>query len=245
MGINYNPRIVTHNIQLYYDTHNPKCYTPLTTTLYDLSNNGNNGIFINPAYSNDGVYDNMIYYDGTGTGDGLSDGSRVEFPSIACNSNPSLYPNGRTLIWVAKPEDTARRGLIYGSDTINHLEQFDAASFRTEARLQNGYSFGASNCIITAYVYDMFAIVFNNDDTTPTAKWYQNGISFYEKSMINSTPETDYFEPNALGRETGSTSYTYAPSYKGFIPIFMSYSIALTDAEVKQNFIALRGRYNL
>lgn len=246
MPVYGGPKIIENNLELHYDLHNRKCYMPGTINIYDLSENNNNATFIYPVYANDGIKDNMVYYDGTGNGEGTADGSRVDFNNYpAVSSNPSYAPNGRTIMWICKPEDTNRRGLIVGHSTINHLEQYNSTTFRTEARLQNGYSFGSNNCTITANKYDFWAIVFNNDSVNPTAKWYQNGYSFYEKTMINGNSQHDYFEPFHLGRETGTTSYHYAPSYKGFIPVFISYNATLSDFDILWNYNILKGRFGL
>ena len=98
MAFSSGTSIVQDGLTLYFDTHNQKCYAPLDTTLYDLSGNGNNGVFVNPAFGDDTIESDMPYYDGTGTGTGTADGSRVDFSAAACTSNPASYPDGRTLI---------------------------------------------------------------------------------------------------------------------------------------------------
>jgi len=98
MAFSSGTSIVQDGLTLYFDTHNQKCYAPLDTTLHDLSGNGNNGVFVNPAFGDDTIESDMPYYDGTGTGTGTADGSRVDFSAAACTSNPTSYPDGRTLI---------------------------------------------------------------------------------------------------------------------------------------------------
>jgi hypothetical protein len=203
----------------------------------DISGNGNHCDIDYMSFDGTG----RLWYDGTGTGNGTADGGRVDFPNTACvTSNPAITQE-RTLSWWMKSYDTARRGLLVGSSTINHLEQYNSTSFRTEAKLQNGYSFGAGGMSIVAGTWTNITLVFDN--SVPEVRWYQDGVLEYTKSMTNGTPANDYFEPYHIGRETGTATYVYAPSYKGYVDYFASYNVALTPAQVLQNYDALKGRF--
>lgn len=192
--------------------------------------------------------DNTFKFDGTGTVDGVVPGSNILIDETLTNTNN--YPNGCTyLFWLNVDIDSPdRMSLLWGRGTIEHIEVFTSSKyFRTEAATQNGYSFGSST-----FPYDIrgvwaqFAIVFANAEENRPVRWYQNGEIFHTGSLDNGTnPGGEYFSFSRIGRSTGSTSYTYATSFKGQLPVFQVYNRALTESEVKQNFEALRGRYGI
>jgi hypothetical protein len=47
-------------------------------------------------------------------------------------------------------------------------------------------------------------------------------------------PGGEYFSFSSIGRATGNTSYTYAPSFDGKIDDFRIYGTALSDSDIKE-----------
>jgi len=194
--------------------------------------------------------DNKFTFNGLGETDGSPLGSYIPIPTSVSTTNPSTKPNGVTYdFWIKADTDAANRmGLIVGAGTINHIEIYSSSQyFRTEAVTQNGYSFGSGGFPDSCRgVWSHFAIVFANNETNRPVRWYQNGELFYTHANMGSgTDVNQYFQPSRIGSATGSGNYSYAPSFKGEIPVFKSYDKALSASEIKQNFSALRGRYSI
>jgi hypothetical protein len=246
MATNYSPRIVTDSITCYLDAANPKSYPGSGTTIYDLTKNNRNSTIIGSvAFSTNGYFN----FDGTGERDGSPTGSYISLNTAATTTNPSSKTNGVTYQWWMKiNEDQPQgHGLFVGSGTINHLEwrgTSTAGSFRTEAVLTNGKSFGASGPPggLDKLYWHNIAIVFANDESGGPVRWYRNGELFYTGSMFNRADQ--YFQPTSFGKSTGSASYLYAQSFYGSASSWLFYDRKLTETEIKKNFQATRGRHD-
>lgn len=189
------------------------------------------------AFTSNGAY---VFFDGTGEVDGSPTGSYIAIPNSLTTTNPDVRPNGLTYTWWQYSLDLTRRSVLWGAGTINHLETAPP-DFRTEAVLQNGFSFGASGANQEIGVWEHYAIKFDNANTTVT--WFKNGQQFWSGSLINGLGQTDYFQPSAIGRATGDSAYFYAQSFYGFFDHFYVYDGVLTDAEVETNYNAHKGHF--
>jgi len=188
--------------------------------------------------SADGAY---VFFDGTGETDGSPTGSYIGIPSSLATTNPATRPTGVTYTWWQYSLDLTRRSLLFGSGTINHLEN-NPPNFRTEAVRQNGFSFGSSGANQVNQVWEHYAIVFDN--VTATVTWYKNGEQFWSGSLINSAGQHDYFQPNAIGRATGSSAYLYAQSWYGYFDKFFVYDGALDASEIQLNHSAHKSYFS-
>jgi hypothetical protein len=175
-------------------------------------------------------------FDGTGTVDGVTPGSNIDIPESITNT--ISYPNGVTYsFWINVDTDAVdRMSLFFGSSTIRHIEIYsDTKRFRTEAALQNEYSFGTGTFPDNVRgIWSHFVIVFANGETNRPVRWYQNGKLFHTGSMDGGTyPNTEYFSFNNIGRSTGIPTYPYAKSFDGQIDEIIIFNRALTDKEVE------------
>ena len=200
-----------------------------TQALLDIS--GRNRIFT----MIDMLYDNAtksFSFDGTGDPTPPPYGSHISFSNVLDSiANAALENNNSKTysLWIVT-SSLARRSLLHGSGSINHIEILHSTAFRTEGRITNGYSFGANGFQpFVAGVGFHLAIVHDNTDiNNRTVKWYQNGILRYTKNGM-----VDASNPTSLGKATGSSSYSYAPSFLGKIPYFCAYQRAMDIMEVK------------
>jgi hypothetical protein len=184
-----------------------------------------------------------FFFDGTGETDAVPTGTYIEIPSNLCTTNPAVRPEGVTYSWWQYSKDLQRRSIFFGSGTINHIENFPP-NFRTEARLRNGHSFGASGANQVANVWENYAIVFDNAVSPPVARWYKNGELFHTGNLTNANSQHDYFEPNALGRATGSASYLYAKSHYGYVDSFFVYNGTLSENKIKRLYESDKEYFN-
>jgi hypothetical protein len=244
MGFHYSPKAVADNsLVLAFDAINPKSFNG-GTTVTDLSRTGNNCTLNSVSANAEGTFD----FGGSGSTTGSPAGEHITVPAISVQNSPL----GLTYeIWIY-PTVNGRRSLFFGSGTINHVEVYCGSaggSFRTEARNQNGYSFGASSPPggIPINTWTMINIVWDVDGATRPVRWYKNGELFYTHANFYSgnagTGEDFWF--TGLGRATGSVNYTYAQSFAGKMNGLRIYQRKLSDAEVLNNFEAHKTRYGL
>jgi hypothetical protein len=215
--------------------------TSRTENVPDNSGNGFEGTLeytTSPQWSKDSILGSGCYqFDGTGTVDGVIPGSNIGVEeSLTSTSN---YPEGCSYsFWINVDTDAVdRMSLLYGRAWINHIEIYSTSKyFRTEAALQNGYSFGTGAFPDNVRgEWSHFVIVFANNETNRPVRWYQNSVLFHTGSMDDgANPGTEYFSFNKIGRSTGTTSYSYAKSFDGKIDDFRIYSSALTVSDIQE-----------
>ena len=175
-------------------------------------------------------------FDGSGTSDGVVFGNNVEIlESITDTRN---YPNGCAYSFWLNVDEDAVNGMSFlrGAATMRHIEIYSSnKSFRTEAGVQNGYSFGSG-----AFPENIrgnwahFVVIFANNEANKPVRWYQNGELFYTGYMTNGTyPDTEYFSFSSIGRSTGTGDWIYSKSFDGAIDDFSIYNRILSESEIK------------
>jgi hypothetical protein len=214
--------------------------------LEDLSGNENHGELVGPIYDSDN--NGSLVFDGTGTTDGVTPGSYVSVTESITSTNN--YINGCTYsVWINVDSDAVdRMSLFFGTNTRRHIEIYSSSkNFRTEAALQNGYSFGSGSFPDNVRgVWSNIIIVFATNEPGRPVRWYQNGELFYTGSLDGGDyPGTEYFSFSKIGRSTGSVTYNYAKSFKGKIANTKIYNRSLIQSEITQNFNTLKGRFGL
>jgi len=205
---------------------------------YSLGNNDgtNDGATITSGLGQQ-AYD----LDGSGTSDGTVYGGNILIPELITNTSTSNYPSGCTYsIWIKVDANAVdRMSLFRGSSTIRHIEIYsDGKNFRTEAALQNGYTFGSGAFPDDVKgVWSHFTIVFANNESERPVRWYQNGNLFHTGYMSRgANPDTEYFSFSSIGRSTGGASYPYAKSFNGKVQDFRIYDRVLSEKEISINY---------
>ena len=237
MGEIHGPRIVTDGLVLALDAADINSYPGSGTTLYDLSDGGNNGTLINgPTYnlSNGGSID----FDGT------NDYMTLPSSMIPATTNwtYSCWFNADTLVagGVLYCQYTSASG--NGRILINLAEE----NFKLCIRLLSGPGYGSvvvfSNVIPTVGQYYNFVISRNSQ----TYNLYINGTlnTSYTSTFNANIQQTT---PVIGGRSTSQSSPTPASSnfFNGKIAITDIYDRALSDTEILQNFNATKTRFGL
>ena len=248
MGFFRGPNIVTEGLIMALDAASPRCVTA-TAPVLELADitRVNTGISaIGTTVGGNGHF----YFRGQGETDGSPTGDYIEVPTAP--TQVQAHDQGITYeIWL-NPDANRRMALFWGSGTIRHVEAYAGTAggqFRTEASVQNGYSFGASAPPggIPLNTWSMLNIAWGPEGSTREVKWYWNGELFYTHSNFYSgtagTGEDFYF--SGLGRATGSSAYLYATSWSGFLNGLKIYSKTLSATEIAQNFEAQRFRYGV
>ena len=246
MAIKRGPDIVRENLEYAIDASAPRSYPGSGTAVNDLTKNESAGTLTGTTVSN-GHFSLL----GQGETDGSPTGDYIQIPGSSITQVQN-HPSGITYeIWI-NPDVNERRCLFFGSSTIRHLEVYCGTAggqIRTEAALQNGYSFGA-NAPSGGWplnTWSMLNIAWDPDGATRAVKWYKNGTLFHTHSNFYSgtqgTSEDFYF--TEIGRATGSSSYLYSRSWSGLLNGFKVYGKTLTADEIAQNYHAQKLRYGL
>jgi hypothetical protein len=204
---------------------------------------------IGPKWNPEGYFS----FRGQGTKDGLIKGDRIA--GFGGKADTSLYPNGMSIVWWQRFTDNQPTGhaLLYGHGTINHVEirgdLNNNTSFRTEAKNQNGYSFGSGTIpggpLMNRWV--QFGIVFDFTTSPRSVRWYANGELFHTHTDFDSgTAGTgEHFSFSEFGRATGVEAYQYSQSFKGDLAKLDIFGKPLTNNDMRKNFNAFRKRFDI
>lgn len=232
------PAPITDGLKMCIDAKFPSSYGGSGTTWSDISGNGYNASLQGATISG-----GECTFVGQGERDGDPTGDYVALNTTGTTTNPSVNPDGTTYDWWVKltAQQPYGQSMLFGSGTINHMEfKNEGASnrgyFRTEAVTQNGYSFGSGNISggtpLNTWMH--FAVVFDESNSTRNVYWYKDGSLFYTGNMSSgNNPTGEYFQPNAIGRATGTSEFLYSNSLKGKVSRFATYDRALSASEIE------------
>lgn len=229
MGIAYNTSIVTSGLRMYVDAANTKSYPGSGTTWSDMSSGGNNGILTNsPTYSssNGGV----ISFNGVSSsiqtpsfsvaGTQISIFSWFKFSSLQTSETSIVRKDGYWQLGFFNPSTNTVRCLLATSVTTGWVGT-------------NDFVYPFSN-----NTWYNFGFVYNNGVTN----FYVNGVNIRTITTITGSLLTGSMAVSIAGNVDGSANPTYL---NGVVPLVSVYNTALSDADVLQNFNALRRRYDL
>lgn len=244
MGFARGPNIVTDGLTFAIDASAPKSYPGSGTSVNDITKKQSSSTLNGTSVTN-----GHFSFAGQGETSGNPTGDYIAIPSTSITQVQN-HPNGISYeIWI-NPDVNERRALFWGAGTIRHIEVYCGTAgggIRTEASVQNGYSFGA-NAPSGGWplnTWSMLNIVWAADGATREVKWYKNGTLFHTHANFYSgtagTSEDFYF--SGIGRATGSSSYLYAKSWSGLVNGFKIYEKPLTAAEIAQNYNAQKNRF--
>lgn len=247
MGLYHSPKIITDGLVVHFDANNPKSYPGSGNTLYNMTNNSANGTAttITTAQSTPGTvidynsstaitctfspnipkYTWSISYIGRGTGLPASN-YRVIFRLNNVDGGGAgylFYADSRT---VAAPYI-----LHYQRDY--HISSWDTQSVVAQANYLTGSPATAGPWYVIDTVYRT-----NGVGSPQPAEWetWVNGQSVGVRTVTkNISPYGDIDE--LVLNASGSHAFE--------LQNFRLYNRSLTEAEVKQNFNAVRGRLGL
>jgi hypothetical protein len=231
MGFYRGPKIVTDGLVLYLDAANTKSYDGTTTTVNDLSGNGNNATLINGVgftTDNNGAF----VFDGANDYGVLGITSGLNFQDITFTVIAKIPQNDRAaLLYIFN-----RSGyLCVGNFAGGIIGPPNGESFSIINGTPFGQSFiGGGEYIFMDNLYHDFTFTrINNTDT-----FYVDGISVgaVNNSFSNNIPTQLY--PIEIGQRINSPYFsTFTAS------IYKIYNRALTPEEVFQNYNATKSRY--
>ena len=259
MAVIYNtPSIVINDLKVYLDAANRSSYPGSGTTWFDISGNDddpntqNNNTF--PTFNSEGYF--------------TYDKSSLTSLKLSNNTNGTFFK--KTLsVWFKTPSsfDSKSRGIFcMGGGNANMVIYINDNDLYMGTK-KSGPG-GATTTIVTNTWYNATMVLDAADSTTnqnDTLKLYVNGSSIGTASCAKLTvsqplclgggPNGDINGSNKLygydvhgedlveSDDNSGTPSGLDSAYDGAISIAMVYDKALTDAEVEQNYNALRWRY--
>lgn len=241
IGVHYGSKIVTDGLVLALDAANPKSYPGTGTTWSDLSGNGNDGTLVNgPTYSNDNQ-GKLIF-------DGVNDYS--DHGDIL-----DMGTSDTTIIFWVRPLSVATSNDWFVSKAAalgqSFRYAFGVSANTNQPRIffcpQNGIDILAlGNTSLSINTWYMLTGIWNRsgnmqiyvNDQAETMSGSTN-ISAYSSTNMQSA------NPYRVGAFTASNNSDVFNPFHGDIAQSLHYNKALTEAEIKQNFNATRGRYGI
>jgi hypothetical protein len=227
MSFAHSPKIVTDGLVLALDAGNIKSYPGTGTTWFDKSGFSNNGTLVNgPTFSsaNGGsiVFDGVDDYADCGNSAVLNTTSSI---SINVWFKAAYNPN---VIYRAIV-DKGRDGFGAWSLAIDEVQT--KATFKVVIAGSN-----RSVTCVSSYGNNIWTLI-TGVFTGTNLLIYQNGI------LENSGSFSGTIGTNSISVKIGKPNDTYA--FGGNVAATQIYNRALTQAEVQQNFNALRGRFGI
>jgi hypothetical protein len=225
LTVSVRENIITSNLQIHLDAIDKNSYPGSGTTWIDLMGNSNGTLTNGPSYDGE-----SIVFDGT---DDAVTFSQYDFGNeftLFCFIKPSLRTNITTLF--------ANSIAGFPTNGIRLFFNFENQNTRTlHIELGNGSSGFGLNSALNTITYDTWQqVAFTLNKNTAKAVIYHNGINVKEGNLSFTNYNT-----NATFRfgTMGSSVYPYA----GGLANYLIYNRALTESEIKQNYINQKGRF--
>jgi len=217
MGTYYNPRIVTANLIACFDPGNLRTYSGSGTTISDASGNGYTGTLTNgPTYST--VNGGVFVLDGVN-----------DFIDIPINLTSTNY----TIIGAARYVTVG--GRTFSAKNNNWL--MGQWSSSTENYYAEGWVAGAGTGGPTPSDTNWRIYATTGNISSDNYALYVNGKLALTQSATGGSQGPNGF---AIGSFLGTSEFSNSQ-----IGIFLVYNAVLTEAQIIQNFNAMRGRYGI
>ena len=216
MALYHSPRIVTDGLVLCLDAANVKSYPGSGTTWYDVSAGGYNATLVNsPTYNAAGYF--------TFTG---SQTATVTNPLYASQTN--LNQVWTVSAWLNIDDTTGQSLINYGIGLYPSYGTNNSLLYLNSGA-NDYYTYGGD---VGNLGWKFLTFRFRNSDGTRTI--YSNA------SNISTSGPNNTSTPVSL-----NATSTIGSNLRGSLARLEIYNRLLSDAEVQQNFQALRGRYGV
>ncbi len=237
MATKYSPKIITNGLVLSLDAANNKSYPGTGTTWTDLSGNSNNGTLTNgPTFS--AANQGSIVFDGTNDYiDTVNTGTTFQFANVtftvslwiktSTTSGGVIISKGATAStagWMFQFESGgAVSGTTKGSDGTNTYN-------RTSASTVNNNTW---RNVVAVYTTNTTTLASN------TTSIYIDGILSNGTGTLGGLVYATTTDTVQIGRRPSGAYWS------GSVSNLLIYNIALTAAEILQNYNATKSRFGL
>ena len=223
MGTSYNPRIVTDGLVLCLDAANKRSYPGAGTTWTDLTANKNNGTLTNgPTF--DSANAGSIVFDGTND-------------YVEVQGNYHLFSALTISCWF-KPTNSISGGVndtgrIWGKGTNLEIRSNDGTGRFIGDFGGTSSLFSTQNSWLNTVWYNLVVVL---DTTTSTS-------SMYIQSKLDSTGSVGSISDQTANMLIGKSASGLGSCMSAKISNFSIYNRVLTPDEIRQNYLATKGRY--
>jgi len=237
MALRHSPKIITDGLLRCLDVGNSRSYPGSGSTITDLSETKDNGTNNGASYNSD-------------------DPKNFSFGNNDYISGTSFYNSrdaGSVEVWFQHNQSThSQAGMIYFEGSANGFgdEKEMQLSVLTDGTL-NIFFEGGSNDLnlsqsgsISANTWTCATATFTGLTSGKSAKIYVNGSLNTSGSATGSYSGGSASSASYIGRTATQISGEYR-GLVGKIAIVRCYNKQLSDAEVLENYAALRGRFGL
>jgi hypothetical protein len=233
MALYHSPLVVTDGLDLYLDAANTKSYPGSGTTWTDISRNGNNGTLTNGPTFNSANNGSIVF-------DGADDYVQVTSPFGDIDWSTRAWSFSA---WM-KLDQLGDRCLINLNSAnsthyvVTNVFYSNGQSYwyfiKNSAATQTNFTQTTSNFTANEIFY--FTMTYNGNGLT------NSNINFYKNTTLLTTTGGG---GAALGNQSGlQIGGTYYP-LDGNVYNFQMYNRVITQAEITQNFNALRTRFGI
>ena len=263
MGLAHSPKIITDNLVLCLDSANTKSYSGSGSTWKDLSGNGYDAIKTGDRVSYSSAESAWEF---TGTTDTSSNGiyitelnyvsgSSDAIPNltleswIKCNSGTTSHSSDQRIILSFDRSAVFRFSIgndvvngvagkpVFGFDATGTVVDISASSYSGDLRDDAWHQV----CV----TFDSSNVKFYIDGTLVHTSTGSYG-SIGSQTESSETPRYGWIGNGSEATSAGSNnSAVPGDLFYGFISKINYYYKTLSDAEIKQNFNAIRGRYGI
>ena len=235
MGVSYNPRIVTDGLVFCVDAANPRSYPGAGTTWTDLTANKNNGTLTNMTdnFSTDGA--GSLIFDGTN--EYINIGTAFWNDNIVGNDDFTIN------CWFRVDATTQDMCLVgsWGAESnlIFWVDIGGSSVSLTAIGTSTGFGITSTTTpIVSVNTWHMGTLV--ADDTAGTVTIYLDVIS--GSSVSYSASMSSITNPFGIGSDRGNSAVRLMD---GNIALVQIYNRALSAEEIKQNYNATKGRFEV
>ena len=238
MAIGYNPRIVTGGLVFCLDAGNTKSYPGSGTTWTDLSGQGKNGTLTNMDGTN---------FNSANVGSLTFNGSNEQVFISNSFSSTSLPTGSSSRTLIACFKGTSSFGgykhiLHYGTNSTDQSYGIAILNGYLNNHTWGGNSNFSNFALSLNQIY--WVAVTYNDSATPRNRFFVNGTFGTTGYGQGKTSDYSINTGTSYGLAIGSR-IANAEYFIGNVYLSMVYNRVLTDAEIQQNFNALRGRFGI
>ena len=240
MGLSHSPRIVTDSLVFCVDAANKRSYPGAGTTWTDLTANKNNGTLENmdaTNFSNDNA--GIFTFDGADENINMGDVLDMGLNSVTVCSfiNVSSISNIVTIFSKSRAAGTSGR--------YWYNLQIDPSRL---GKIRAGFAFSTASPSITDSTIDLR----NTGWNMASVVWDRNGnMQVYINDILDA--ETDISSHSAvdmqstdimrIGGYNAADGTTLSSPFEGSMANCLYYNRALSAEEIKQNYLATKGRF--
>ena len=243
MSTRYNPSIVFDRLAFYMDALSPKCYSGSGTAVNDISGNEYNGTL-------NGLGSQVSHNASVGSFDFTGDnGASIAYPESNISKDPSLILTGVSgeithEAWCFPTAITVNRRIM-STDRSDYNCLMWAGSNRLEWSVDNAQFNSDNNSFSTNKWWHIVGTASRAAGTTNNIHIYRNGelIKTHSRNLRNPMGDGTS-RPFAIGSNVEATVSNNS-CFHGKIAIIRIYGKALSATEVKQNYLAHKGRFGL